>query len=260
MTLPFVAELDALREAGRVAIAVAGERGPRHVDAVVDDRDADAVARGGDAAGEPAPERAAPRRRSAPRSVWRVVGHGGPHALDAGHAREARQLAARQRDDERVHDRASCARARAGRARRARSRCAAARCSRAISASARRGPRRCRSTCPRASRSCASGARSATGGPFSSTTTSARADDASASPGAVADASSAPSATRRARAGSVTRPAYPDYPPFALHAVEHVTAQPVSGREARVVEIVGRVVRHADAPHDRLRAHVRAAS
>ena len=115
MILPFVAELDALREAGRVAVAVAGERWPRDVDAVVDDRDADAVAGRGDAAGEPAPDRGRADHGRHPVGLC-VVGHGGPHALDAAHAREARQLAARQRDDERVHDRAHArAHAQAGR-------------------------------------------------------------------------------------------------------------------------------------------------
>ena len=65
-----------------------------------------------------------------------------------------------------------------------------------------------RSTCPRGSRSWFSGAFSETAGARSSTTTSARAEAAYA--GAAAKASNAPSATNRARAGSLTSSGYPE--------------------------------------------------
>ena len=74
-----------------------------------------------------------------------------------------------------------------------------------------------------------------------------------------------PAAHRARRTGHALSaspyPTYPDfcrvrYPRARSHAIEHVVAQPVARREAWVVEVVGRVVRHPDAPHDRLRAHV----
>ncbi len=107
---------NALREAGRVLVGGARERRPRHVDPVVDDADADTVARGGDTAVEPAPDRRCPDHRGHPIGLGRVVGlgardglgaigHGGPDAAHAGHVREPAQLAARDRHDEGIHDR-----------------------------------------------------------------------------------------------------------------------------------------------------------
>ena len=57
------ARANALREAGRVLVGGARERRPRDVDAVVDDADAHTVARGGDAAVQPAPDRGCPDHR-----------------------------------------------------------------------------------------------------------------------------------------------------------------------------------------------------
>ena len=134
--------------------------------------DAHAVARRGDAAVEPAPD----RRRADDRGHavgLRAVGHRRARRAARPARPRAGQLAARQRTTS-ASMTCACARSRAVREPRASSRSSAACCSRASAASARRGPRRWRSTCPRASRSWASGARSETGGARSSTTTSAR--------------------------------------------------------------------------------------
>ena len=108
------ARADALREARWVLVGRAREGRPRDVDAVVDDADAHAVARRGDAAVEPAPERRGSHDRGNAVGLDFSVGlgvirHGRPHAPDAWHAREPAQLAARNGHDERVHDGAHAA-------------------------------------------------------------------------------------------------------------------------------------------------------
>ena len=199
---------EALREARRVAVAGARERRPGHVDAVVDDADAHAVAGRGEAAVEPAPE-----RRGADHGRHAVGAAPGPASGRSRRARRACTPATPPRresslrgtvHDERVHHGRHAARApaRPGRG--------AAQPPLGGSLLARdRGQReaRCRGAAGRraraASRSCVERTRARRPAAPSARRRPRRADAAAgATAGAAADASSASATNRSALAAS----------------------------------------------------------
>ena len=212
MILPFVPERMPFGKPGRVLVGGARERRPRDVDAVVDDADAHAVARGGDAAVQPAPERGSSHDRGHAVRLDDSVGlsvirHGRPHAQHPRHVREPAQLVARERHDERVHDGAQAAAHLQPRSHAPQAELGSVliACQRREREAGRHAPE---VHVPARVAQLVQRRLSETAGARSSTTTSARAEAAYA--GAAAKASNAPSATNRARAGSLTSSGYPE--------------------------------------------------